>query len=55
MREAQTKKVSVTLILGDKERDNNLVSYRLIGSKDTTTLSYKEFISYLENRIENKD
>ena len=55
MRESQTKKVPLTLIIGDNERDNNLVSYRLHGSKETITCSKEEFISRVKESIKNKD
>ena len=54
LREAQTKKVPYTLILGDKEKEDKTISYRLFGSKDTTTLSQEEFIKHLKNEIDNK-
>ena len=44
MREAQTKKIPYTIILGDKERDENLISYRLHGSNETNTMNKDEFI-----------
>ena len=55
MREAQTSKIPLTLILGDKERDENLISYRLFGNRDTTTVTKEEFIKYVEDRIKNKN
>ena len=54
MRESQTKKIPLTLILGDQERDNETVSYRLHGEKETTTLSLNEFISKLNDVIKEK-
>lgn len=54
MRESQTKKIPVTLIIGDNEVQNNLISYRLFGSKDTTTLSVDEFINQIKETIKNK-
>ena len=54
MRESVMKKIPVTLILGQKEVDENLLSYREYGSEETHTLTYGEFISYLKERIENK-
>ena len=54
LREAQTKKVPYTLILGDNEKQNNTISYRLHGEKDTTTLQQEEFIKLLKEEIENK-
>ena len=54
MRESQTKKIPYTLILGDKEKENELVSFRRFGSEETTTLSKDEFISYFNDIIVNK-
>ncbi len=54
MRESQTKKVPVALILGDHEKENKTVSYRLHGSKETTTVSIEEFIQYITKQIEDK-
>ena len=54
MRESQTKKISYTLILGDKERDNNEISYRLHGQKDTTTVPTSEFIEMIKEKISSK-
>ena len=54
MRESQTKKNPYTLILGDKERDNNTISYRKHGSNETITLSIDEFVSKLKEEVENK-
>jgi len=53
MRESQTRKISYTLIIGDKERDNNEISYRLFGQTKTITLSEKEFIKHINNIIKN--
>ena len=55
MRESQIKKIPLTLILGDKEKDAKEISYRKYSSKETTTLKYDEFIDYLNKRIESKD
>lgn len=54
MREAQTKKIPYNVIIGDNERDNNLISFRLHGSKDTTTVSKEEFIKLLKEEIDLK-
>ncbi len=54
MRESQTKKIPLTLIIGDKERDGKLVSYRKYGSQETTTVEIEEFINEVKNVIENK-
>ena len=55
MRESQIKKIPLTLILGDKEKDSKTVSYRCFGSKETTTLKLEEFVEYVLNNIKNKN
>ena len=53
MRESQVKKIPFTLILGDKERDNKEISYRLFGSQETITVSQEEFVNLINNKIKN--
>ena len=48
------KKIPVTVILGQKEVDENLISYREFGSEETTTVTREEFLEYLHNRIVEK-
>lgn len=55
MRESVMKKVPYSLIIGQKEVDENLVSYRKYGTEETTTLKIDEFISYINKEIENKE
>ena len=54
MRESVMKKIPVTVILGQKEVDENLISYREFGSEETTTVTREEFLEYLHNRIVEK-
>ena len=54
LRESQTRKIPYTLILGDKEKEDKTISYRLFGSKETTTLSQKDFIKEVEKVIKDK-
>ena len=54
MRESQTKKIPFTLILGNNERDNNTISYRLHGSEETKTLPKDEFVKFIKDIIDNK-
>lgn len=54
MRESQTKKIPYSLIIGDKESNDNLISYRKYGSTDTTTVSKDEFKNYILNIIKDK-
>ena len=51
MREAQTRKIPFTLILGDKEKENGMISYRCFGSNETITVSKAEFINLLNERL----
>ena len=55
LRDAVVKKIPVIIILGQKEVDDKTISYREFGSEKTTTLTYKDFIKYLEKRIKNKN
>jgi len=54
LREAQTMKVPYTLILGDKEKENKEISYRLFGSQDTTTVSQQEFLDLIKDEIKER-
>ena len=54
MRESQVKKIPINIILGDKERDENLVSYRRHGSKETYSAEKNVFIELLLNEINSK-
>ena len=54
MRESQTKKIPITLILGDKERDESLVSYRRHGSLKTYSVTKDTFKELLLNEIKSK-
>ena len=41
IREAQTSKIPYTLVLGDKETQEGLITYRVHGEQKSTTLSYE--------------
>lgn len=45
IREVQTLKIPYSLVLGDKERDEKLVTYRAYGSQQQVTVSIDEFIA----------
>ena len=51
LRESQVKKIPYTLILGDNEKENNQISYRLFGSQETNTLSKEDFIKLIKEEI----
>lgn len=55
LRESVIKKVPITVILGQKEVDDQTVSYRLYGKEETISVSIKDFINYLDERIKNKN
>ena len=55
MREGQINKIPYNLVLGDKERDENSISYRMFGSKDTITLSLEDFVLKIESEIKNRE
>ena len=51
MRESQTNKIPYTLILGDSEKDNNLISYRCFGTKETISMNKDEFLNKIKEEI----
>ncbi len=51
IREAQTRKIPYTLVLGNNERDNNTVTYRKYGEESTTTIETDKFIEMINNQI----
>ena len=54
IRESVTKKIPITIILGDKEKDNEQVSFRRYGSEETITVSKEDFVTLVKNEINNK-
>ena len=54
VRESQVKKIPLTLILGDKEKENNEISFRRFGSEETTTMTKEEFVNFINEQIVNK-
>lgn len=51
IRESQTKKNPITLILGDKEVESNTISYRKFGSAETYTLPKNDFYKLVKETI----
>jgi len=47
IRSAQISKIPYQLVLGDKEKESNLVTYRKYGSSEQITISLDEFIKML--------
>jgi len=54
IRESVTRKIPITIILGDKEKDNEQVSFRRYGSDETITVSKEDFVTLVKNEIANK-
>ncbi|MBQ7140982.1 MAG: threonine--tRNA ligase [Bacilli bacterium] len=54
IRESVMKKNPYMLILGQKEVDENMISYRKRGTEETITLTLDEFIILLNDEMENK-
>lgn len=51
IRQSNIMKNPYTLIIGDNERDNNLISFRKYGSEETMSMSIEEFISFMKKEI----
>ena len=54
MRESQVKKIPYTLIIGDKEKEEQMISFRRFGQTSTQTVTKEEFINMINKEIENK-
>ena len=48
IRQSNIMKNPYTIIIGDKERDNNLISYRKYGSEETISMNIEEFINKIK-------
>lgn len=55
MRESVIRKIPYSIILGQKEVDNNNISYRRYGSEETATVSFDEFVTIINKVINNKE
>ena len=54
IREGQMQKVPYLLVLGNNERDEHTVTYRLHGDQKQTTVPYDQFVNMLKNQIQDK-
>ena len=43
MRESQTKKIPITLVIGDNEKESNFVNVRKYGVNETENIAFDEF------------
>ena len=44
----------ITIIIGDNERDNNLISYRKYGSEETYSMPVDDFIKFIKEEIKRR-
>ena len=54
IREATKQKVPYIVIIGEREMQNDVVSVRARGSKDTTEYSLDDFVNKLLQEVKNK-
>ncbi len=55
MRNSIIKKTPYTLVIGDKEKENNSVTYRKFGDEKQIPISIDEFIAKIHKEIDNKE
>ena len=54
VREAQLKKVTYQIVVGDGEQENNTITIRQSGKKDSVTLSLDEALAKFKAEVDNK-
>ncbi len=54
IRQSNVMKNPITLILGDNERDNDLISFRKLGSEETYSMPISEFIKFIKEEIKKR-
>jgi threonyl-tRNA synthetase len=54
LRAAQLRKIPYTIVLGDKEKAENLVTYRKFGSEEQTTVTLASFLKLIESEVKEK-
>ena len=55
MRESQIRKIPVSVVLGNNERDEKTVTVRYFGSEEKTSMPLDEFLSFIERNIAEKN
>lgn len=55
IREAQTKKIPYTLVLGDKEVESNMVNYRPYGKQEQISISINAFVDMILKHVKEKN
>lgn len=54
VRNSNIMKNPISVIIGDNERDNNLVSFRRLGSEENISLPIDEFIKFIKDEIKKR-
>lgn len=54
IRNSNIMKNPISVIIGDNERDNNLISFRKLGSEESISMSIDEFIKYVKEEIKKR-
>ncbi len=54
MRQCQVEKIPYSLVVGDKEAEEGLVTYRVYGTTEQITVPLKEFIALLKEHVQTK-
>lgn len=54
LRNSQMKKIPFTLVVGEKEMENNAVTYRVFGSEEQITVSFEDFKKRIHESIDKK-
>ena len=54
IRQSNIMKNPITLIIGDNERDNNLISYRKYGNEETYSMPIDEFVEFIKQEIKKR-
>ena len=54
LRSSQMRKIPLTIVIGDHERNDNTVTYRRFGKQEQITVPLDEFIKLVQDEIANK-
>jgi threonyl-tRNA synthetase len=54
VRQSNVMKNPYTIIIGDNERDNNLISFRKYNSEETNTMNIEEFVEFIKEEIKRR-
>ena len=54
LRASSVQKIPYTLVIGDKEKENGLVTYRKLGSQEQIPLAFDEFKAKIKEEIDKK-